>query len=328
MTNLIQALIESGQCQNKIDAMAAVAEMNDRVMQGENPEDILDEYNLEPDYVEDLLAYQGESKKTNQASSNKDSLAKKIQALMDKANSTDSLAERESFMTKAQELILKNNVSSERLIAVKGGLSSQGEIEENIIEEYVKYEDVWDRDLIVAVLKNNMCKHLYNTSQSYVIVIGKESNVNMVVGLFKNYMKAILGFAIQTYNYKLSTYHEADLPANKIKKFENEKLNFLRDYLNGAVNGLKLKLEGKMETFLFETDEEFEQGAGLILSRREVVRNNIDRIEKWIDRKYGGMLGRANLSSSRANTSSSAFKQGTRDGAAVAGGAGGRRMIG
>jgi pentatricopeptide repeat protein len=53
---LINALIRSEQAENVEDAMDLVKEMRNRVIEhNEDPEDVLYEYGLEPDYVMDLI---------------------------------------------------------------------------------------------------------------------------------------------------------------------------------------------------------------------------------------------------------------------------------
>lgn len=55
---LIQALINSGEAENVVEAKKIIAEMRERMLDEEDPEDpeeLLREYGLEPDYVMDLL---------------------------------------------------------------------------------------------------------------------------------------------------------------------------------------------------------------------------------------------------------------------------------
>jgi hypothetical protein len=52
---LIKALVNSGNAEDVTEAKEIVKEMKERMMEGENPEEILYEYGLEPDYVMDLL---------------------------------------------------------------------------------------------------------------------------------------------------------------------------------------------------------------------------------------------------------------------------------
>ena len=51
---LLNALIESGNADNKKEALEIIAEMRERMFEGENPEELLYEWGLEPDYVFDL----------------------------------------------------------------------------------------------------------------------------------------------------------------------------------------------------------------------------------------------------------------------------------
>lgn len=50
---LLQALINKGH--SKKDALAIIREMKERLHEGEDPEELLLEEGLEPDYVMDLL---------------------------------------------------------------------------------------------------------------------------------------------------------------------------------------------------------------------------------------------------------------------------------
>lgn len=52
---LMKALVNSGTCGDFEEAFNLIVEMQDRVLDGENPEEVLYEYGLEPDYVFELL---------------------------------------------------------------------------------------------------------------------------------------------------------------------------------------------------------------------------------------------------------------------------------
>lgn len=52
---LLNALIESGNADNEKEALEIISEMRERMFEGENPEELLYEWGLEPDYVFDLL---------------------------------------------------------------------------------------------------------------------------------------------------------------------------------------------------------------------------------------------------------------------------------
>jgi hypothetical protein len=52
---LARALVSSGNAENLTDAASIIDEMKSRVLYGEDPEEILYEYGLEPDYIMDIL---------------------------------------------------------------------------------------------------------------------------------------------------------------------------------------------------------------------------------------------------------------------------------
>jgi len=52
---LIKALINNESAESIEEAREIIAEMRERVADGEDPEDVLHEYGLEPDYVFDIL---------------------------------------------------------------------------------------------------------------------------------------------------------------------------------------------------------------------------------------------------------------------------------
>jgi uncharacterized protein (DUF433 family) len=52
---LSSALISSGQVDTMLEAKEVIKEMKERFNDGEDPEEILREYGLEPDYIFDIL---------------------------------------------------------------------------------------------------------------------------------------------------------------------------------------------------------------------------------------------------------------------------------
>jgi len=52
---LEQALVNNESAETRGEAREIIAEMRERVSDGEDPEDVLHEYGLEPDYVFDIL---------------------------------------------------------------------------------------------------------------------------------------------------------------------------------------------------------------------------------------------------------------------------------
>lgn len=54
---LLRALINSGEVETKEEGIELIKEMRNRVEEGEDPEEVLFEHGLEPDYVFDLIGY-------------------------------------------------------------------------------------------------------------------------------------------------------------------------------------------------------------------------------------------------------------------------------
>ena len=252
-----------------------------------------------------------------------DKLIFKIKALLDKAQSTDSQAEKDLFMTKAQELILKNNLSYEKVIGVSAERDSQGRItNEAIVELEISYSEEWDRKLICNVSKGSFCVPLMNSSKGVVCVIGKETNASGVVAMCDFYIKAIMNLAIEsakktTLTNKMIALRElkkgvlSDAVLMKIRQKEKENIN---DYLYGAVDGLNNALTSKVNEFN-SSRFSVEDNSGLLKSvtGMEVSKINRDRVQEYINEKYprlrsyrGGSAG--------GNSNSSSYNRGFNDG--------------
>ena len=54
---LAKALINSEQAENEQDAERIISSMREDVLNGEDPEEVLHGYGLEPDYVFDLITF-------------------------------------------------------------------------------------------------------------------------------------------------------------------------------------------------------------------------------------------------------------------------------
>jgi hypothetical protein len=52
---LAEALVRNESAENLKEAFQIIAEMRDAVLDGEDPEELLADYGLEPDYVFDIL---------------------------------------------------------------------------------------------------------------------------------------------------------------------------------------------------------------------------------------------------------------------------------
>ena len=173
MSNLENALIESGYAQTEEQANNLVCIMYEKAtMGGEDPEYLLYKFGLEPDYIDDILEYK--PLVSEKPTKNQESLLFKIKALLNKAESSDSQEEKDAFMMKAQDLIHKNGLTHEKVLAERWD-SKSGFKEEDIIEERVSYEEEWDRKLMQSISEGNMCKVIMNSGKKLIYIIGFES---------------------------------------------------------------------------------------------------------------------------------------------------------
>ncbi len=345
MSNLEQALIDSGQAVDEKDANDIVRQMVIRTKDFEEPADILSEYGFDEDgdgdysdedieqFQEDIIEWKmynpargrGDNPNNNdrnqsptQSGSNSADEQKmmfKIKALLDKAASSDSQQESDAFMMKAQELIQKNNLEYSRIVAVKGEKKNGVIVDEAILEEIVKYDDAWDRELMKNIAIGNMCKILFNISESKIHIIGKAGNCNSVLMLCEFYRKAILNLAIEAAKRKTrlsKTLLGLKPKAKDLMRIEKEEAVNINDYLFGAVAGLNDALTKKVELFSLESFDK-EDGTGESITGMEVMRFNENKIDKYIREKYP-RLGRAHFGNGGGNSDSSSYSRGYSDG--------------
>ena len=135
-----------------------------------------------------------------------DSILKKIKALIDKAassrNCAGSIAESEAFMKKAQELLLKYNLDTEKVT------SYEQVKKEGIEEEKISYQEDWEINLLSGIAIANFCNIVVHPNRlglnlvrgGKISCIGKPSNVNVCLYLFSFFRNAILGLSIKGYS--------------------------------------------------------------------------------------------------------------------------------
>lgn len=123
-----------------------------------------------------------------------DKLLDKLKKLLDKAKSTDSEAEAQSFMNKVQEMLIENNLSM-------SSLESHTLNEKNaVIKTKFSLEELTDKRhgqwlsyLINGVAKAFLCqailsKHGREAHQVNIFIIGRENNI-AVVGSMIEYLQ-------------------------------------------------------------------------------------------------------------------------------------------
>jgi hypothetical protein len=115
----------------------------------------------------------------------RDSITSKIKKLLALATSNSNIEEAASAAAKAQELLLRYNISESQVDGYK-------EKEERVSERYSKKhrageqnESQWKLALSFAVGRNNLCTVIHHPSNKEISWIGKESNILVAEFLFE-----------------------------------------------------------------------------------------------------------------------------------------------
>lgn len=175
-----------------------------------------------------------------------DSIVKKIKALIDKANSTDSLPEAEAFMAKAQELLQKYNIEMSQVKNLESEDSAITEIEMMFTEQY-------ERHLMKAVFQSNFCTCILLYKEDGFILIGKNSNIQVSKDLYLFFRNKIQQLSVFTYNQHIESKKKElsmqGIDWNKLSKKAKKSFedNYIFDYLTGAVDGVVEKLRQQKE---------------------------------------------------------------------------------
>jgi hypothetical protein len=154
----------------------------------------------------------------------------KIQKLLAKAASTDSLEESESLVLKAQALLQEYNLD---MLQVEN-LELK---EEGIREDSAGYQYEWERLLVNRIAINNFCKTMSFPSENKINVIGKSNNISVVIYLYKFFHQRLLELSIKSYIEMCKERCNGLEPSKAVKK------NYLKEYLIGGVNGIGSKME-------------------------------------------------------------------------------------
>jgi len=185
-----------------------------------------------------------------------DSIIKKIRGLLDKAASTDSLPEREAFMTKAQELLAKYNIEMSKVQTFEV---------EGVTEIHQRYEADWEKKLVFVIAKHNFCKALSDSRNGVMMIFGKKSNIEVVQYMYNFFRSSLLSLSLSSYTSFLNEKSElAGVEVNPNSKYRTK---WLFDYYMGGAFGIEAKMKEKVE----------EMGTyGLILIGGKEIQNYID----------------------------------------------------
>lgn len=247
-----------------------------------------------------------------------DKILSKIRALMDKAASTDSQAEKDACMKKAQELMQNNHIEHSRVT------SYEQVQQEGVEEDEIFYEEMYEAYLLHYIAQNNFCRvvlkgerRIPDYEDGYadcktgtdklirpgdlmhkMAIIGEPTNVNLCIYMYSFYRNAILTLVVKAYQNFLI---EQEVVALKIKVPKGHKEKFTTNYTTGCVEGINELLTEQREY----ASKQSSQLAGIM-----VIKAN--KVDEYMAKHYArlGSSGRG----MGGNDNSAAYKSGVNDG--------------
>ena len=153
-------------------------------------------------------------------------MIEKIKALLAKAQSTDSQPEREAFMAKANELLIKYNIDMASVRDVKDKSDIQSVI--------IRYTEKWELALLSTIARNNLCQLVIMAGTGEVDCMGKATNLDVTVFMFEFYRNSILELSLKAFFAMVQKVKE--LTGVNMSGKKNQ---FIESYYVGAVDGVK-----------------------------------------------------------------------------------------
>lgn len=240
-------------------------------------------------------------------------LIDKVRKLIAKAENTDSQAESDAFMGKANALLLKHNLQMTQVESVEDATAIQQD--KSCVETGgIKSEGKWEDNLVGVLARHNMCRIIIHgmtySHKGTVSIIGKPENIETVKYLFevsrntirrlsKKAYKSYRASVLREWNYE--GYEERDLI--QMGQLAN-RMPWCRNYLKGATAGLNAKLKEMKAAMLKEQGPSVENQFALM------VVDNDKALEIFIADAYP-KLGKARAT---VVNDASAYNQGKRDG--------------
>lgn len=281
----------------------------------------------------------------------KESLLNKIKALLDKANSTDSQAEAETFIAHANKLLTEHNLSMSQVENLSNK-EEVGETEKMALHQQKGY-GTYDKGIITTLAKYNFCDIIYWSGNRFSLV-GEKTNVDTVIYLF-NYLKAQLPrIGMEKYNNKFFELREAYKVHNVSKEeaadvfneyfpelnvtIENltpksfkegaitdwslkdlklvglsDRLVYLRSFLLGCAKGLRDRLEVERKKAIQESEQQkFLSGNSTALTVQSLIKVKSKEIDTFILKQYPNI--KYTSSKGESANDSGAFGQGVKTG--------------
>lgn len=238
-------------------------------------------------------------------------LIDKVRKLIAKAESTDSQAEADALMMRANQILLEHNLSMS---------SVEMDEEENRITEEShatrfgenKHEgNQWEFLLMSTLCCHNMCGCILHVQKGVpggtISIIGKPGNAETVLYLFDVARETIRRLSKQAYSsYRkgiMEEYDDHEEQALLKSEILAYRMPWIRNYLKGAALGLNAKLESQKEKIVEES--------GVADQFALMVLDNDKAIDAFKDKFYGDKL----TDKKKATVANQeAFELGMRDG--------------
>lgn len=231
--------------------------------------------------------------------SEQEKIIERIQKLLEfqhGANAIDSPEEAANAAEKVQRLLMKHNLS----MADIGERKEKSKVTKQEFEDIVprKNESTWIFDLYSALCKYNFCKFLIYQGKrldlekrklitiQHGMIIGEEENILMIKFLGEQLEIRLRAMARKSFSME--------------KRFISEKKNtYIRGYLRGAVNGIRVQLreaqEREMQAQVKVTD---------------LVHVKSDAVEKYIKEELGPLSKGRSSSLSGMDGAASGYRDG------------------
>lgn len=210
--------------------------------------------------------------------------ADKIAKLLRKAETTDSATEADALNAKAQQLMVKYQITDELLAQAEGR-----ERTEKIVQETIRYRGVFHRALFNigwAITKSNDCRGLINlhTNDTELLIVGFESDVAHVKMLD-------MSLQIQASTAMQRWYRGQDVTGLT----PMQKYKMRREFFMAFARGLDVKLQRARAAGINEAvvDEAARSGVAADQVKHStdlVLVSKQRRVDEWMDSTYGGTL--------------------------------------
>lgn len=183
---------------------------------------------------------------------------KKLMRHAESAKKLGSLEEAETFSAKVEELMLEYNIELSQVKLEE----NEGEFDKWMYGEKVSYKDNqagqrWRLNLVETLCKYNFCNYTWNSRSHTFRVYGRMENVDTVVWMYNFLSIGLLRLA-----------QEAHVKRDVMDSFiyGQNRYSFLKDWLIGAVDGLKRKFRLQREQSAYS-----EEIGGLVLYNKEAL---------------------------------------------------------